>query len=355
LQEKVIQIGVLGCGRVVQNRYIEVFKDELKGVKVVAVCDIVKERADKVAKEIGANAVYDMKELLNRGDIDLIIVATESGNHYIHAKEILESGKHVITEKPPTFFVDQVLELEAFAKEKNLMYAVVFQNRLNPAMQILKRTQEDGRFGKVVLNTIRLRWCRYQDYYEDGWHGTWKMDGGVVNQQAIHHIDALQWVCGPVKEVSAIQSNALNKLEAEDTTVATLRFENGALGIIEVTTAARPEDFEASISVVGEKGFAVINGIALNLIETWNFVEKIKEDKDVPKKYSQDVPTGYGLSHGPLFQIIVDRLKGGRIDPPIAGSDSIAAINLVHAIYRSVETKQAVNMKDNPVSEKLGK
>ena len=118
----------------------------------------------------------------------------------------------------------QVLELEKIAKEKKLMYAVIFQNRLNPAMIKLKETFDKGRFGKIILNTIRLRWCRYQDYYEDGWHGTWNMDGGVINQQAIHHVDALQWVCGDIQEVCANAGNRLNDLEAEDTMTALITF-----------------------------------------------------------------------------------------------------------------------------------
>ena len=350
-----IGIGVLGAGRVVLNRYVEVFRDELKGARVVMVCDKVRERADEVATLLGAKAVYDKERMFESREIDAVLVATESGKHFKHAYEALAAGKHVIVEKPPCLFPQEIFDTERFAEEKGLMYAVVFQNRLNPAMGILKKTFEEGLFGKMVLGTIRLRWCRYQDYYEDGWHGTWKMDGGVINQQAIHHIDALQWVCGPITLVNALQSNALNSLEAEDTTVANVKFENGALGIVEATTAARPDDFEASMSIVGEKGIAVIGGIALNRIDTWRFVKERPEDKTIPMAYSQEVPTGYGLSHGPLLQEIVNRLKEGRIDPVITGKDAIPTVQLVHALYRSAEIGGWVNMVDKPISERLGK
>jgi predicted dehydrogenase len=350
-----MRIGVLGAGRVVQNRYVEVFRDELEDTAVTVVCDKVPERADKVAAEVGAEAVYEKERLLASTDVDAVLIATESGKHYDHTRAVLEAGKHVIVEKPPALIPSQVAATERLAQEKDLMYAVVFQNRLNPAMRILKSQYEAGRFGKLVLATIRLRWCRYQDYYEDGWHGTWSMDGGVISQQAIHHLDALQWICGRISDVHAMQGNALNHLEAEDTTVATARFENGALGVIEATTAARPEDFEASISVVGENGLAVIGGIALNQIETWQFVAERPEDKDVPRKHSQAVPTGYGLSHGPLLQEIIDRIEAGRIDPPIGGRDTIPTVQLVHALYRSTETEGPVRMGDEPLSERLGR
>ena len=101
----------------------------------------------------------------------------------------------------------QAEELKKIANENKLMYGVAFQNRLNPAITALERAIKDNRFGKIITATIRLRWCRFQDYYEDGWHGTWAMDGGVINQQAIHHIDALNWLFGPIKSVNSIIGN----------------------------------------------------------------------------------------------------------------------------------------------------
>ncbi len=350
-----IRVGILGSGRVIQNRVANVFRNEIKNAKVTVVCDKVIDRAEKVAGQLNARAVADKMEIFQDQDIDLIFVATESGKHFRHVREALQSGKHVIVEKPPAFHPQEIIESQEYAKHHHLMFAVIFQNRFNPAMQILKKAYEHGRFGKIVLSSIRLLWCRYQEYYEDGWHGTWHMDGGVINQQAIHHIDALQWICGPVEEVFAMQSNALNKLEAEDTTVATVRFKNGALGMIEATTAARPDDFEASISVIGEKGFVVIGGIALNKIERWQFIDEQAEDKAIPLRYSQEVPTGYGLSHGPLIQEIIDRLNAGRIDPPITGSDVVPTMSLVHALYRSAEIGRSVRLSDKPISENLGK
>ncbi len=349
-----VQVGIVGAGRVVSGRYCDVFNHELKDARVVSVCDIVKERADEMAQALGAKPVYELEALLSDSDVEVALICTESGNHFDHCRRALEAGKHVIVEKPPAMLPEEVLAMESLAREKGLMYAPVFQNRLNPAIHQLKKHYDAGRFGKIVLATIRLRWCRYQDYYEDGWHGTWKMDGGVINQQAIHHVDALEWICGPVSSVCAAQANALNSLEAEDTTVATVRLESGALGVIEATTAARPEDFEASISVVGEKGMVVIGGIALNHIQTWEFVEKLPEDETIPETYSQEVPTGYGLSHGPLLQNIFNRLSKGQLEPPISAQSAARTVSLVHAIYRSTEMEGWVSPDIKNTSAKLG-
>jgi predicted dehydrogenase len=284
----------------------------------------------------------------------VVLVLTESGKHAQHARAALEAGKHVIVEKPVSLIAQEVMENIVLAKEKGLMYAAVKQNRFNPAIAHLKEVVDSGRFGKLILGSIRLIWCRYQEYYEDGWHGTWAMDGGVISQQAIHHIDALQWICGPIQEVVSAQQNALNQLEAEDTTVALVRFQNGGLGTIEVTTAARPEDKEASISIIAEHGSAQVAGIALNNIVQWRFVQPEADDETVAAHFSQDVPTGYGLSHGPLLQEIFDRLNDGRIDPPISAEDALASVRIVHALYKSTEEHRWVEVNEDVRSSRLG-
>ncbi|UZP66655.1 Gfo/Idh/MocA family oxidoreductase [Desulfovibrio mangrovi] len=350
-----IRFGIIGAGRVVSPRYVDVFTQELKDTSVVAVCDLVREKAVDVSARLGAEVAVDKEALLKRSDIDAVIIASESGKHFEHAKQALLAGKHVVVEKPPCMLPAQLDELVALARTQQRMFAPIFQNRYNPAMRAVKQAAQAGRFGKIVLATFRLRWCRYQDYYEDGWHGTWAMDGGVINQQAIHHVDALQWVCGPVSEVTAFKANALNKLEAEDTMIASLRFANGALGSMEATTAARPKDFEASLSIVGEKGLVVIGGIALNKIETWDFIERLPEDDTISLTHSQEVPTGYGLSHGPLLQDIVSRLNDGSLEPPITPESCRPTIELVHAVYRSIEDRMPVQLKDSPLSVRLGR
>lgn len=350
-----IRIAILGCGRVIAGRYLDVFGGEVSGCRVVVACDPVLERARSVASTLACEASDDPGRVLAREDVDAVLVATESGSHDAVARSALQQGKHVIVEKPPAMIPDEILTTERMAKEARLMYAVILQNRFNPAMVALKQAVEAGRFGRLVGATVRLRWCRPQAYYEDGWHGTWKMDGGVINQQAFHHVDGVQWLCGPIASVVAAQDNALNRLEAEDTTFATVRFEGGFLGAIEATTAARPEDVEASISIMGEGGLAVVGGIALNRIDVWSFVDARPEDETAPQTHSQEVPTGYGLSHGPLVQAIVDRLSEGRTDPPITGSDAVPAVRAVHAMYRSTEVGGWVDVGPDTISERLGR
>jgi UDP-N-acetyl-2-amino-2-deoxyglucuronate dehydrogenase len=350
-----IRIAAVGCGRVAQHYRKILDSGVVAGWEMVGFCDLLHERAEDFAKHFGAEAFTEYEAMLDRCKPDLVLVLTPSGLHYEHSKLALERGLHVLVEKPIAMFPDEARELDALARAKGRMYGVAFQNRFNPAVRCLQQALAAGRFGKIVTSTIRLRWCRRQEYYEDGWHGTWAQDGGVINQQAIHHVDALNWLMGPVEAVCVATANRLNRLEAEDTLVAAVRFSNGAVGTIEATTAARPEDFEASLSVVGEGGMALIGGIALNKIETWRFVDPLPEDEAAPQKWSQEVPTGYGLSHGPLLQQVIDTLRAGGIEPPVSAAQGVATTALVHAMYRSVELGQWVSIADQPVSSRLGK
>jgi UDP-N-acetyl-2-amino-2-deoxyglucuronate dehydrogenase len=350
-----VRIAVIGCGRVAAH-YVQILNSgAVTGWRIVACCDPDKEKVARFAGHFGAHAFADMESMLAEVEADLVLVLTPSGMHYGHAKRTLELGFHTLVEKPLALVPEQGWELARLAEGKGLMYGVVFQNRYNPAIRCLKHALDANRFGKRVTATIRLRWCRFQDYYEDGWHGTWAQDGGVINQQAIHHVDALGWLCGPIEAVCAAVANRLNRLEAEDTMVAAVKFADGSLGTIEATTAARPEDFEASLSVVGELGMAQIGGIALNEVQIWNFLDG-KDDADaVRTQHSQAVPTGYGLSHGPFLQDVVDALRAGKTAPPILADDSLQAVLLVQALYASVEQGGWVNLSDAPRSAKLGK
>jgi UDP-N-acetyl-2-amino-2-deoxyglucuronate dehydrogenase len=355
VKNKTINIAVIGCGRVAQHYKKILDSGVVSNWNLVGFCDILKEKSEYFAKHFQSKSFEMFEEMLESEKPDLVLILTPSGLHYEHTKIAFDHGCNVLCEKPITMLPDQAKELKEIAHKKGLMYGTAFQNRLNPAIIALEKAINDDRFGKIITATIRLRWCRYQDYYEDGWHGTWAQDGGVINQQAIHHVDAINWLLGPIDSVNATITNRLNDLEAEDTLVATLKFENGALGTIEATTAARPEDFEASLSVVGEKGMVLVGGIALNKIETWEFIDSTSDDKLIPVRQSQEVETGYGVGHGPLLQGVIDTLLKGGINTLVSPEDAIKTAEIVHALYKSDEQQCWVKLKDKPVSNRLGK
>lgn len=350
-----MRVALLGCGRVAEHyRKMLLELDPVEEFHVVAVCDSNPQKSESMALSFNCSSFTNIEDMLNFGELDVVFVLTPSGYHFEHALMILNHGVNVVCEKPVTMTPDEALQLESIAVKQSLFCATVFQNRLNPALQATKNAIKAGRLKKLVTANIRLQWCRYQDYYEDGWHGTWALDGGVINQQAIHHIDALQWLCGPIDSVCATSANRLNKLEAEDTLTAILRFKNGALGTIEATTAARPKDFEAALSLVGEGGKIQVGGIALNKIEHWEFVDQQPHDDTVAEHFSVDVPTGYGLSHSTYFRELVASFKQ-KTTPSVSIPSALKTLNLVHALYASIEKNAWVKLEDAPRSSKLGR
>ncbi len=345
----------VGCGRVAQHYKSLIKENPIKEIKIFGAFDSNLETAKKFSENFCDDYFDSLQEILKKKDIDLAIICTPSGAHFDQAKILIENKINLIVEKPLTLQPKQSEILIELAKNKNVLLNVAFQNRLNPAVKFLKKNFEKNRFGKIVTSTVRLRWCRKQEYYNDEWHGKWLIDGGVINQQAIHHIDALNWIVGPVQKVCSLSANQLNKLEAEDTLVAALKFANGGLGTIEATTAARPEDFEASISIIGEKGIAEIGGVALNEIKQWKFIEEEKGDSDVISKFSQNVPTGMGLSHLTLLKEVLETLISNKNEPIISAEESLNTTKLIHALYKSDEEKKWIDLKENPVSSRLGK
>jgi len=352
---QITNIAFVGCGRVAHHYKSLIISNPIKNINISAVYDLNLDVAEKFSKNFSKKYYKSLDEMLKNEKIDLAIICTPSGAHFEQAKILIEKKINLIVEKPLTLTPHQSIFLSNLAKEKKVLLNVAFQNRLNPAIQILKKNFEEKRFGKIVTATVRLRWCRKQDYYNDVWHGKWLSDGGVVNQQAIHHIDAFNWIVGPVERVCSLSANQLNKLEAEDTMVAILKLKNGGLGTIEATTAARPDDFEASISIVGEKGMVEIGGIALNVVKEWKFVDTIDSDKDIIKKYSQNVSNGMGLSHLTLLKKVLEAIINNTNKSIISADESIKTTKLIHAMYKSDEEKTWIDLDKNPLSSRLGK
>jgi predicted dehydrogenase len=350
-----VKIALIGCGRVARHYQFILDSGVAPGIDVVGVCDIDERKRSEFADHFSAYGSDALEACLAHARPDLVVIATPSGLHAEHTREALTLGYHVLVEKPAAMLPSEIIANDVLARERGLMYAVAFQNRLNSAVQLLKSAVDDNRFGQVTSLSVRLRWSREQSYYNDGWHGTWKMDGGVINQQAIHHIDVLQWLFGPVSDVSATVTKRLNSLEAEDTLVAIFKTAEGALGTIEATTAARPRDFEASLTVTAEGGVARVGGIALNKVEEFSFVSARDEDDALARASSHEVPSGYGLSHGGVLVAIADALASGSVDAPINAIDSLHTCELIHAMYRSDEDRSWVTVGAGTTSQRLGR
>jgi predicted dehydrogenase len=351
-----IKFAIVGCGRIAYRHSELLGNGVIQGARLTAVCDTNEEKAKKFGDKFNIPWFTDYHKMLTSlGDeINAVSILTESGNHSKHTVEIAKYKKHIVVEKPMALTLEDADAMIQACDENGVKLFVVKQNRFNVPVQQLRQALEKGRFGKLVLGTVRVRWCRDQKYYDqDPWRGTWALDGGVLTNQASHHIDLLEWMFGDVESVFAKSSTALVNIETEDTAVAIIKFKNGALGIIEATTAARPKDLEGSISILGEKGSVVIGGFAVNKIESWNFINQLPEDAETIEKYSVNPPNVYGFGHQAYYEHVVDCLKQEKT-ALVDGLKGRKSLELILALYESVETGEEVFLRFQPKKCKLG-
>jgi UDP-N-acetyl-2-amino-2-deoxyglucuronate dehydrogenase len=352
--KSMLNFALVGCGRIAKRHAELLGHSQIQGARLAAVCDVRQERAEPFARQFKVPAYTDMHEMMRKEPIDVAVVLSESGLHADHVVALSTHRKHIVVEKPMALTLRDADRMIAACDQAGIKLFVVKQNRFNVPVVKLREALEAGRFGKLVLGTVRVRWCRPQSYYDqDSWRGTWAMDGGVLSNQASHHIDMLEWMMGEVDTVYAVSSTALVKIEAEDTAVVSLRFHSGALGVIEATTAARPKDLEGSISVLGEKGTVEIAGFAVNQMRTWNFVEPQAGDEHVMEKYSVNPPNVYGFGHQAYYEHVVDCIMNDR-KHLVDGLEGRKSLELITAIYESVETGKPVQLRFNPKRCKLG-
>ncbi len=346
----------VGCGRVTEH-YLKIFQEfNLKQkYEIVACVDVNESSAKKMADAFNCNAWTDLHDCIKGNNIDVGFVNVASYLHFDIAKILIENKVTPIVEKPPVLKLEHLNALKKLEDKHSIKCAFIFQNRLNPAIQYVKKTLEENSIGKIITASVVLRWCRYNDYYSDEWHGKWSLDGGVASQQGIHHIDAVQFLNGRLLEVTSFASTIINDLEAEDTIVAIGKFSNKSLCTFELTTGCRPEDIEASISFTGDKGFIKIGGEALNYVtEHWQDVNgKIKPVKGI-ESYCEEVPSGYGLSHSRQLKIIADEYLSNKKTLTFELDSVSHTMQLIHALYRSNEDRDIVRIDDNLSSKKLG-
>lgn len=241
-----VKFGLVGCGRIAK-RHAELLSGVVHGAQLVAVCDVNPEKAREFGEKYGVGWFTDMAEMMTRSSPDVVSVLTPSGLHCQHVLQLAPYGKHIVVEKPMALTLDDADAMISACDTYGCRLFVVKQNRFNVPVVKLREAMEEKRFGKLVMGTVRVRWCRTQAYYDmDAWRGTWELDGGVLTNQASHHVDLLEWMMGDVESVFARSTTALVNIESEDTAIAVLKFRNGALGCIEATTATRPKDLEGS-------------------------------------------------------------------------------------------------------------
>ena len=346
------RIALVGCGRI-SAKHLKVI-EMIPELQLVGVCDLVFEKAQRAAEAAGVPAFTDAEEMVKTLKPDIVSVLTDSGSHARVGMQLAPMIPVLIVEKPMALTLEDADNLIEICENHGTKLFVVKQNRFNPPIMKLKQAIAGGRFGRLVLGTVRIRWSRTQDYYsQDAWRGTWRGDGGVLTNQASHHIDLLQWMLGPVESVKAYVATRILDIETEDTGVAVLKFRSGALGVVEATTATRPRDLEGSLSILGEKASVVVGGFSVNRMVTWNFAEPESGDEEAMQSITNP-PDVYGFGHHPYYLDVLNCLATGRRSM-LDGFEGRKSIEIINAIYDSAFTGEGIRLNYVPKGSPLGR
>ena len=334
-----INFALIGCGRVAP-RHAQSY-GQLADTRFVAAADIRRERAEHFAAEYHVTPYERYEEMLARPDVDAVSICVPSGLHAQVAIDALQVGKHVLVEKPIALTLADADRMIAAAEANGRLLGVVLQNRYNSPMQQVRRAVDEGKLGRLYLGNATVRWYRPQSYYEDGWHGTWAMDGGALMNQSIHHIDALQWLMGPVQSVQAYSATLAHQMEAEDVGVAVLRFASGALGVVEGSTVTWPQNLEGSVALFGEHGSVQVGGTALNRLTLWKVAGQLEQEAELLTSQRVDPPSVYGYSHRAVIHDFARAIMEGRA-PGTPGPEARKSLALVLAIYQAAASGREV-------------
>lgn len=340
-----LKFAIIGCGRI-SYKHVEAIINNDNTAELVAVCDIVEANAEgKKAEYLKAfpnrsvKVYLDYKEMLKNEEIDVVTIATESGYHPEIAIYTMNEGKHIIVEKPMALSTSDADRMIECADKNNVKLCVSHQNRFNAPIQKLRAAIEGNRFGKLINGMASIRWNRNMGYYEQApWRGTWALDGGTLMNQCIHDIDLLQWMMGgEVDTVYAQTGTFLRDIEGEDFGAITIRFKNGAIGIIEGSACVYPKNLEETLSIFGETGAVSIGGLAVNRIETWRFGDNLDNEQEILAEQEGDPDSVYGHGHTPLFTDVINAIHNNT-EPLVNGPAGKKGMEIILAAYKSQKT-----------------
>ena len=345
--------GIVGCGMISQFHARAIA--DIKGAKLIGCCSSRGKKANaaakKLAKQFECTAFDSLEKMLADPKIDIVTICTPSGAHMEPAVAAAKCGKHLIIEKPLEVTLKRCDKIIDACKKNKVVCSTIFPSRFHKASQTLKDAIDAGKFGTLTLGDAYVKWFRTQEYYDSGaWRGTWELDGGgALMNQAIHSVDLLAWFMGPVESITAHTATLAHKrIEVEDVATAALRFKNGALGVIEATTASFPGMLK-KIEVHGSQGAAVIEE---EDIKTWQFAKMTAKDKKIAGDFEKRTKTGGGAAdpaaighaaHAHQFRDVMKAIKN-KTKPAIDGAEGRLSVEIILAIYKSAKSGKMVEL-----------
>ncbi len=342
---------IVGCGMIA--RFHARALAEVPGTRLVALVSRRAATAQKMCHEldIECEIFEDLRQVLARPDINVVIVTTPSGAHMEPAVAAANAGKHVVVEKPLEITLERCDAIIDACAKNHVQLCTIFPSRFGDANRALKTAIQTGRLGRLTLGETTCKWWRPQSYYDEGgWKGTQALDGGgALMNQAIHNVDLLRWMMGPVTHISGFTATlAHERIEVEDTAVACLRFASGALGVIQATTSVYP-GLPKTIAVHGDRGTAVIEQ---DDVLRWEMTPDAPQDIEIRERFAHKTGASGGSSnpaaishvgHARQLTDFVQAIETGK-QPLVDGKEGRRAVEIILAIYRSAQSGQTVKL-----------
>lgn len=342
-----IRFGLVGSGAIAPT-HAQVLT-RIKGAELKAVYSRSDAKGRELAEQFGCSFYADFEEMLQNGDIDAVAICTPSGRHADFAVQAAQAGKHVLVEKPLEISLERADAIIRACEQASVQLGVIFQRRFSPGVVRLKEMISQGKLGKISYAGCYAKLYRSQEYYDSGaWRGTWELDGGgVLMNQGIHYVDLLQYLAGPVTEVSArCATTGHVRIEVEDTAAAAVSFANGAIGVIEATTNAYP-GLASRIELYGSEGTAVIENDELVY-----FCLKSGEQYSTGAAAEQvgvSSPQVTDENHEQQFRQFITALqKKEKLN--VCGTEGRRALEIILALYKSAFLGKTVAL---PLSDSL--
>ena len=327
------KFAVIGCGRIAP-RHIENIE---KVGRLIAVCDIVHEKANLLAAKYNVKAYYSIDDLLREEkDIDVISVCTPNGYHAEHTIKSLQSGKHVLCEKPmclTSAAAWQMIETEKFSRRKLF---VVKSTRFNPLLIKLKKALDNGILGEIYSFKLSCFWNRPAEYYRD-WRGKTFPDGGTLYTQFSHYIDAMLWLFGEIETVKGFADNFAHKdiIEFEDTGVAALKMKSGSLGSLDWSVNSFRKNSEISLTVIAEKATISFGGEYLNELRYQQSEQAIDFGEDNTGANDYGFYKGSMSNHKEVYENLIESLNNDK-HPFTNAFDGLRTVEAIEKIYKAV-------------------
>ncbi len=309
----------------------------------LTVCTDINEKAGRAfADTYGAEFVPRYEDVCRHPKVDFVDVCTFPDFRLQPLRICAEAKKHIHVQKPMALDLETAREMIETAREAGIVLGVMSQHRFDDSCLFLDRAIRAGRLGKILQADAYVKWYRSAEYYSRPIKGSWATEGGgALINQAIHQIDVLRWLIGPVKELFAYwQLGALHKIESEDVVSGLLKFANGATGVVQASTAMWP-GYTERVEIHGTKGTAIMSGDKLT---TWDVENDSGEPAPVQKEVMSGSSDPMAISLTPFERQYLDfgeAIKTGR-KPLIPGEGGYQALEVVLGIYRSCREGEKV-------------